>query len=50
MHVIAIGDCFNGIILLGPFDSFDEALNHAEEECLDGDWSVVKIETPKEEL
>jgi hypothetical protein len=43
LHVVALGDAFNGISLVGPFPDYDEALAHADSGCYDGDWHVVSV-------
>lgn len=45
MWVIAIGNVFDGIFLIGPFKTFDEAHDHAE--TLDCPWDITKLEKPE---
>lgn len=49
LHVVAFGDAFNGLTLVGPFTDYDDALAHAEVNNSDyGDWHVVAVDTPEE--
>ena len=45
-YAIAVGNAFDGISLIGPFDTFEDALSHAEE--LEGhpEYVVCEIEKP----
>lgn len=45
LWVIAIGDAFRGIRLVGPFESCDAAQNHAAMEIYDVDWHIVKVDS-----
>ena len=45
-RVVAIGDAFGGLDLVGPFDTNGEAIEWAE--GLTQQWAVVKLE-PKED-
>jgi hypothetical protein len=49
LHVVAFGDAFNGLTLVGPFTDYDDALAHAEANNSDyGDWHVVAVDTSEE--
>lgn len=41
-HVVVAGNAFDGLALFGPFDSYDEALTHAEG-LVGGEWKVVAV-------
>lgn len=51
MHVIAWGDPFNGIVLVGPFPTAEDAIAYAETdwEIRHGTWSVVPLDAPATE-
>lgn len=46
MVVIAYGDIFSGIILVGEFYSSEEASAYAEKYLNDKDWHVVPLHRP----
>jgi len=46
MYVVAVGNAFEGLTLVGPFDSFDEAEKYTDAECVYGEWNIVKVEVP----
>jgi hypothetical protein len=45
-YVIAVGNAFDGLSMIGPFDTFDDALDHAEQ--LEGhpEYVVCELEKP----
>jgi len=49
-YVVAQGSAFEGIQMVGPFDSFEEAQKFAEADTVIGtDWHVVQLKDPNEE-
>ena len=47
-HIVAFGDCFNGLTFRGPFKETDEAEEYAEEaRGEDEEWHVLELEVPK---
>jgi len=44
MYVVAVGNAFEGLTVVGPFDSFDEAVDYANNELMTEGWNVVKVE------
>lgn len=46
-HVIAYGNAFDGLWLVGPFDSAEEAEESVEEN--NGDWVIVELVDPEED-
>lgn len=45
MYVIAVGNPFDGIQLVGPFDNYSAAERHAEDEC-GNDYNIVEVSEP----
>ncbi len=45
-YVLACGSAFDGVVLYGPFDTYDEALKHGEADTTGSDWHVVEVQTP----
>jgi hypothetical protein len=50
MVVIAVGDAFNGIWLVGPFDGHDAAGAYAEMVFKHDEWHLLDVRTPEPEL
>lgn len=45
LYVIAVGNPFDGLWLIGPFASGEEALEYAED-ITHSEWSLVALEQP----
>lgn len=45
-HVIATGNPFDGVKLIGPFNNYEAALTYADSNTFEWDWWVVHIEKP----
>lgn len=43
MYVVAFGNAFDGIVLIGPFNDHDTAVMYAENESSNEDWTIVKL-------
>ena len=48
LYVVVLGHAFDGIQLIGPFLSTDEASNYASENYGGLSWEIVKVYTPEE--
>lgn len=50
MTVIAFGNAFDGLTLVGPFDDAEAAITFAEQHAADGeDWHLVDVMAPDAE-
>lgn len=48
-HVVAVGDAFNGISLIGPFYDTEVANDYAENNHPGDDWHIVVLDPPPAE-
>lgn len=44
-YVVSTGNAWDGIILHGPFDTFDEANDWCEAQGLE-EWHIIPVEPP----
>ena len=49
VYVLSIGNAFDGLRLVGPFEWSQEAQDWAEEHAKGEEWNVVHVEKPAEE-
>lgn len=42
-YIIIEGNVVDGLNFYGPYNSHDEAVEIAEENCADGDWSIAEL-------
>jgi hypothetical protein len=45
IFIVAVGDPWDGIVLYGPFDNFDDAHDWADT-TINESWNVVEVKTP----
>jgi hypothetical protein len=43
MHVVAYGNAFDGLRLVGPFGTYDEAIEYANVDNPCDDWNIVPV-------
>jgi hypothetical protein len=44
--VVAFSNPFDGLYLVGPFDTHEEAIEYAEANSPNTEWHIVKLQTP----
>ena len=45
-HIIAIGNPFDGLVLVGPFESGEAANDYGDDCCQKEEWHAVEVEQP----
>lgn len=49
MHIVVVGNPFDGLSVFGPFATFEEARAWADANGRNDDWRVVLLHSPDEE-
>ena len=45
MWVVSLGNAFDGLTLVGPFKTFDDAIQFVD--MLNEPWNIIKVEKPE---
>ena len=49
MHIVVFGDIVNGLEFVGPFPSYEVAMDYADKHHCCADWHVIMLVTPRED-